>query len=106
MKKASIAYAASQFRHAIESLDEVNLGVLKYFPEGCCGNTALMLGAYLHECKLGDFRYVSGERGSLSHAWLEKNGMIVDITGDQFENGAAVYVGRRNAFYRKFRIHS
>ena len=43
-------------------------------------------------------------RGEQSHAWLEKDGLIVDITSDQFDKGVRVYVGKQNGFYRRFRV--
>ena len=103
--EADIMHAASEFRNAIEILnDDQRDKYLSYFPSGCCGNASLLLGAYLHECGLGDFQYICGMRGEQSHAWLEKDGLIVDITSDQFDKGVRVYVGKRNGFYRRFRI--
>jgi len=96
---------ASAFRKAIESLGVEKLGLLfRAFPAGCCGNTSLMLGAYLSTEGLGEFDYVSGIRGKQSHAWLEKEGIIVDITSDQFKKGMRVYVGTTNRFYKHFRV--
>ena len=91
------------FRNAIENTKE-DLGIVfADFPLGSCGDTALLLGAYFMECGLGDFNYVCGMKGPRSHAWLEKDGLIVDITGDQFPGGVRVYVGTKNAFYKRFK---
>jgi hypothetical protein len=95
---------AFTFRKAIESLRREQLDLsFRDFPAGCCGNTSLLLGAYFSLNGLGDFDYVCGMRGRQSHAWLEKDGIIVDITSDQFKEGTKVYVGTVNSFYKKFR---
>lgn len=72
-----------------------------------CGNATPLLGTYLAEIGLGTFDYVLGERRERdadggpqyqSHAWLEQDGLIVDITGDQFSEGAeAVIVTRERS---------
>lgn len=58
------------------------------FPRGCCGDVAELLAALLKDEGLGTFAYVSGWRdgNDISHAWLEKDGYIVDATADQFED--------------------
>lgn len=60
------------------------------FPKGACGDAAMTLGAYLTRCGLGEFDYVLGTRiehasdESSSHAWIEQDGLVVDITADQY----------------------
>ncbi|MNF01004.1 hypothetical protein D3C80_1999280 [compost metagenome] len=34
-----------------------------------------------------------------SHAWLEVDGLIVDITGDQFPDRPGIYVDKPDAWY-------
>ena len=50
---------------------------------------AELLAAHLKDEGFGKFYYVSGwrEDGSTSHAWLEKNSVILDVTADQFDDG-------------------
>ena len=45
-----------------------------------------MLGQYLSDSGLGTWSYRSGTQSVLfaTHAWVERNDMIVDITADQF----------------------
>lgn len=56
---------------------------------GSCGDVAPLLGAFLHDQGAGTFSSVFGMRGEgnnrRSHAWLEGEGLIVDITADQFD---------------------
>jgi hypothetical protein len=60
---------------------------MQSFPRGACGDASILLGEYLHRQGQDVLDYVAGERESdlYSHAWLEKDGLIVDITADQFE---------------------
>lgn len=79
---------ARRFRRALErgGLEWV---AFRDFPNGACGDTCELLGEYLRDCSFGDWLYVSGSgnsSGELStHAWLEREGINVDITGDQFD---------------------
>jgi len=101
---------ANQFRIALESCPKELLPTnFKKFPRGACGVTCLLLAKWLEENGEGDFYYVSGRRGKgkgvHSHAWLERNGTIVDITADQFQGGTPpVYVGPPSAFHKTFRV--
>ncbi len=82
--------AAARFRMAIERCNRNELGIgFEKFPEGSCGDATQLLGAYLADEGFGTFTYVSGWRGhpnsgGYSHAWLEADGIIVDITAEQF----------------------
>jgi hypothetical protein len=82
---------AANFRSAIERCDPEKLCPrLRNYPRGSCGDATPLLGTYLIEQGMEPFMYVSGERGDkddgtwTSHAWLEGDGVIVDITADQF----------------------
>ena len=79
---------AGKFRAAILACDMRKLFVtLQGFPSGACGDASYLLAKYLEQNGCGQFEYVVGERRTNfhSHAWLEQNGIIVDITTDQFE---------------------
>ncbi|HPC51831.1 MAG TPA: hypothetical protein PLV05_01885 [Verrucomicrobiota bacterium] len=109
-KAYDLPFATTRFRFAIESCDKSLLPItFRDFPSGSCGDAALLLGCYLRERGLGEFEHVTGERGVAadgtwqSHAWLERNGVFVDITSDQFnELAKSVQVGhqrhRQNTF--------
>lgn len=72
---------------------------MKGFPSGCCGITSELLGDYLNSMGVGTFEYVWGELEGASHAWLECDGVIVDITSDQFEGRPSIYIGTPDAWY-------
>jgi hypothetical protein len=80
------------------------------FPRGTCGDTALVLGAFLVDAGYIGFEYICGEMqksdgSSSSHAWLQRNDFVIDITADQFHDmDAAVIVSENSAWHRKFRI--
>lgn len=65
---------------------------LAELPHGSCSDAADLLDTYLSERRLCEFEYVSGERQypgdstrRSSHPWLERSGLIIDITAVQFE---------------------
>ncbi|TIR50591.1 MAG: hypothetical protein E5X53_18825 [Mesorhizobium sp.] len=99
---------ATRFREALESFERQTLPIqFREFPRGSCGDTSLLLGTYLQEQGQGEFTYICGLRGEghlrRSHAWIERDGLTVDITADQFEDaGAAVIVARQSAFHLSF----
>jgi hypothetical protein len=72
------------FRLAIR--DALRLGdvALDDFPNGACGDCALLLGEYLFNGVPGKWSYRSGIRDGHTDAWLDKEGLAVDITADQF----------------------
>jgi hypothetical protein len=59
---------------------------LATFPHGSCGDTAMIMGTYLIRKGHAKAEYVVGVDGQHSHAWLECDGIIIDITADQFED--------------------
>ena len=77
--------AATRFRAAFEQ-GGLRLHSLVNFPKGSCGDASEMLGQYLSDSDLGTWSYRSGTQSDLfaTHAWVERNDMIVDITADQF----------------------
>lgn len=107
--------AAAQFRCALQAaaprLAERSRALhgLLEFPLGACLDTSLMLAEYLDHCSLGEWTCVAGERPykpamPQSHAWLERDGLIVDITADQFDDspGPAVWVTRDRGWHAQF----
>lgn len=105
--KADILYLRElglQFRKAIIKYGIKKLPISFHeFPMGSCGDASLLLGKYLDEMGLGKFDYVCGELGKQSHAWLEKDNIIVDITADQFDGVAEeVVVTDNNDFHKRF----
>jgi len=90
--------AAERFREGIEATNFGDLaGNLKDFPRRCCHHAAKLLGLYLFEQGMGCFQVVGGRRGrdgTEEHVWLERDGVMVDITVDQFRDwpGSKVFV--------------
>ena len=88
---AALRTLATRFRSAICATDpsegdpEVRF-IVAGFPKGVCGAVCFLLGHYLRENGFPGAEYVNGIRrfDGESHAWIETEGIIVDITGDQF----------------------
>ncbi|WP_327427298.1 hypothetical protein [Streptomyces sp. NBC_01236] len=80
--------AAVAFRQAIIDCPDAGLISLADFPKGACGDASPLLGQFLKDQGHGEWHYVSGcrERDYHSHAWLERDGWILDITADQFSD--------------------
>ncbi len=101
---------ALRFRAAIDRTDKSKLPItFKNFPNGSCGDAALLIGAYFVNVGLGQFQYILGERERgdsrswSSHAWIENDGLIVDITADQFPDAPrAVMVERNSQWHDQF----
>lgn len=108
MSIEQIRECAARVRAALEGLrpEELPIG-LQLFPRGTCGDACLILGAALQDQELGDFRYVCGlthkDGGNESHAWLVGEGLIIDITADQFEDGMpAIFVGETSDWHDRW----
>jgi hypothetical protein len=101
---------ASDFRFALESLaPSIRPIGLENFPHRACGDTSLLLGAYLVDLGIHGFKYICGYRGSYSdgsrssHAWLHRDGLIIDLTADQFDDGPGpVLVVQDSDWHRTF----
>lgn len=103
---------ASKFRAAILSIpvDQRPIG-MKRFPVAACGDTALLMGAYLADLGFHGFSYVSAVRGEHadntwhSHAWLQNGATVIDITADQFSDMPhAVMVSANSQWHMQFRV--
>jgi hypothetical protein len=77
--------AATRFRRALED-GELETVTLAKFPKGACGDASELLGQYLTDIGLGQWSYRRGNDESRTHAWIERDDVIVDITGDQFDD--------------------
>jgi hypothetical protein len=111
---ADITTVALQVRRALERLPATDYpSTWSGFPRGTCGDTALVLGAFLVDKGIKEFLYVSGERGSqftgdyTSHAWLARGNLVIDITADQFADApGAVIVARHSNWHTTFSAHA
>jgi hypothetical protein len=101
---------ASRFRSAIRATDPAEIDpqvrfIVAAFPKGVCGAVCFLLGHYLRENGFSEAEYVNGIRPAdgESHAWIEIDGIIVDITGDQFDEIAdEVMVTADATWHRQF----
>lgn len=118
-RQAKLETFVYSFRKAIEDAKANNeLGVFfREFPVGQCGNTSDMLAQYLIDNGIGPITYVNGTYygdgwdDRWAHTWLVVNGLVIDITGDQFKYhkeplsyDVPVYIGPMTDFYRLFEI--
>jgi hypothetical protein len=104
--------AASRFRHAIDAAVHDLPSEMHSFPLGQCGTVARLLATYLEDAGLGTFAYVTGRRidpaepeeEGWSHAWLEQNDLIIDVTADQFpeQHDQPIIVTRDRAWHNTF----
>lgn len=110
MDTVRILEIARQFRTAIESIPpEARPIGMQCFPRGACGDAALLFGALLVDRSIPGFEYICGERGSksdntwVSHAWLQRNDLVVDLTADQFSDAPAdVIVASPSTWHMQF----
>lgn len=109
-----IEQQAKLFRVAIESCEPNHLPVtLQDFPRGSCGDASLLLAKHLQNQGIWPLTYVCGEmtideKGKFhSHAWLEIEDIIIDITADQFEGVTQqVIVTRDRSWHEQFDIEN
>ena len=87
------------FREALEACHgDLDATIFGSFPRGCCGAAVELLAAFLERRGHSRFAYVCGlgvdvDGRHSSHAWLERDGLIVDVTRDQFgKDGEPVLV--------------
>lgn len=107
MNILEIKHAATHFSSAIENCF-LDLGIsFEAFPKGSCGDVAVLLGTYLNNLDYGEFQYMLGDYGSRedntwsSHAWIQSNSLIVDITADQFtEINEKIIVSTASSWHR------
>lgn len=73
------------------------------YPRGSCGAASEILAECLAVQGFGRFAYVSGLDRDQSHAWLEKDGLIVDVTSGQFEDSPEnITISRKSIWHKKF----
>lgn len=100
----SLFRLASAFRSGIVKCKSKSLSItLQDFPRGACGDAALLLAKYLENNGCGKFQYMLGQKNGYSHAWLQQDDIIVDITADQFhDQDSPVIVTRDDSWHSEF----
>ena len=105
------------FRKAIESAKANGEPgeLFRKFPVGQCGHVSDLLAQYLIDKGIRPITYVNGtycgKCGSViqAHTWLVVDGLVIDITGDQFKyhkmpltNDVPIYIGPMTRYYQLF----
>ncbi|EGQ9441053.1 hypothetical protein F1K75_18490 [Vibrio cholerae] len=113
----SIINEIKKIRAVLESIDKSEFHsntsfyqCLNGFPGGCCGDTSQLLGLFLKQNYDKDCTYISarglGNNRDQSHAWLQCDGYIIDITADQFNsigyNLDKVIISESSEFHENF----
>lgn len=83
-KVLEITKLCNTIRKALEEMQPSN-DLFKDFPLGCCRDTSLLLDLFLKEYEYMDVIFCSKDIDDISpsHAWLEWQDLIIDITADQ-----------------------
>lgn len=108
MLSCSVISIAQRFRAAVEHVISVHGAPMHIqgFPSGCCGIISELMGDHLNSLGIGEFYYVSSMLEGASHAWLEVDGLVVDITADQFPGRPRIYVDKPDAWYLSWQEQS
>ncbi len=106
---------ADKFRKAIDeasSNNELKMHPFNKFPDDCCDLTCELLSRYLLEYGIKTVHVNGVHRfdSQWHHVWIQTlDGMVVDITGDQFNrlpnmpsDIPAVYVGEEGIIHKMF----
>ena len=116
MQQRTLEELVMEFRRAIQSLvDEgfwFGICINDRFPRGACDDSSMLLAAYLTDNGFPGALRISGSKGSWaeddfeSHAWLQLNGRLIDITGSQFEgyNQPEILIAESDKFLETFTI--
>lgn len=97
-----IKLICQRFRIVLENAQDKPEYLLE-FPRGWCGYVSRALGVYLLKSGYQGVNYVLGYKGGRSHAWLEFNGLIIDITADQFDDcNVIVFVVKKSTYHENF----
>jgi hypothetical protein len=108
LTRARLRRVVRRFRRAFDMTDRVNApGVLPQFPRGCCGWAARFMGNYLRDhFKMKPLHiYAMSRKGDGGHEWIEVDGVVLDVTLDQFEPGLPkAHVGPLLPIHRQFEV--
>lgn len=83
------------------------------FPAGACMDASILLGLLLKRHGFGEFNIVSGRSTGIAfftHAWLENENYLIDITAEQFSvcpiQSPVIEQIKKPRFYSTFDIKS
>lgn len=101
--QSAVTEHATRFHDAIIDSLPLNDQIMDSFPHGTCGDASPLLGQYLFDQGLGQWTYRNGECDRQTHAWIERNGLLVDITAYQFSDiSEPVIVTFETSWHSKF----
>jgi hypothetical protein len=99
-----------EFRAAAERVScDTEHAVFQHFPRGCCKLASFLLARFLYDRGFGKAAYVWGNRATKpgeidTHGWLRLDGLLIDVTGDQFPDGPGpVFLAAESRWHRRFR---
>lgn len=110
---AEIEAVATHFRAALDRIDRKLWAHIHInnFPRGACGHCAELSARHLHD-RFGivaDYVSYNLNRGygtlEDGHAWLEYNGLLIDISGDQFGWPAVIVTRTPGPVYSQGRLN-
>lgn len=106
IKIEDLKKACQIFRDQIIKNDKIKENsIFREFPNGCCADASLILAKFLEQKGFGICKYVRGQKGIPTHAWLENEGFIIDITADQFDEiDEMVIVSKNSEFHLEYDI--
>jgi hypothetical protein len=99
--KVNLKDVIGRFSQAIIATSGAGLISLCDFPMGSCGDASDLLGEYLREHDYGDWIYMHGQKGDQTHAWIEQDDVIIDITVRQFGTDMPM-VTNNHEWYQQF----
>lgn len=99
-----LAKFATAFREALVQCNPAAYRSLSFrgFPSGSCGDTSLLLIEAFIEREV-DAKHAVGYYRRSSHAWVMVEGIIIDLTADQFDDiQKPVIVTRHSLWHNRF----
>ena len=110
MDIGKLNYECYSFKNAILKTDKNNLSIaLKEFPHGSCGwcNDLLLYHfKMINFPNIQDIYYISASAYDVTHAWIEIDGIIIDLTLSQFHKKLKKIIFCDKRLHRKFKINS
>lgn len=116
VNRKSLGAVAEHFRRAIDEAkaegqfdwkyEQYHKDRMRKFPHDCCDDTCDLLWHYLFNEYNVVLQQISGKyrKENTRHNWLETtDGLIIDLTGDQFTGRRIMYAEPDDGFYRQMR---
>jgi hypothetical protein len=100
---------ARDFQAAMQSLPDrlIPSYMTHPWPKGWCGESAQLFAALLNDKGIRGFEYVcgltkDGDGEDLSHAWLQRGRLIVDVSAWPDGSPGLLIISERSAWHRRF----